>query len=170
MARHKNAAALADLRARIRAMELAPGTAIGAADKVVSFGIDAVDHALPWGGLPRGCLHEIESGDTDLAAGTAMAGAATAFATALLARFARDRAPVLWCLRQFDLYAFGLRRFGLDLDRLIVVRAQRPGQVLWVLEESLRSGQLGVVLGEVTGVDLVASRRLQLAAQSGNTT
>ncbi|MDP6515674.1 MAG: hypothetical protein QF926_03485 [Alphaproteobacteria bacterium] len=164
MSRRAHAAVLSDLRARIRALETTPAWARSeVAATAVPFGIGAIDSALPWSGLPRACLHEIEGGGGD-------AGAATGFAAALLARLIADRGPALWCLGRVDLHGPGLAAFGLDAGRLIVVRARTPEQVLWVLEEGLRARRLGAVLGEVGGIDLTASRRLQLAAQASGTT
>jgi protein ImuA len=48
---------------------------------------------------------------------------------------------------------------------LIVVEARSPREVLWALEEGLRSTALAGVVGEVAACDLTASRRLQLAAE-----
>ncbi len=163
MSRRAHAAVLSNLRARIRALETTPAWAHSeAAAAAVPFGDAAIDSALPWGGLPRGCLHEIEDAGGE-------AGAATGFAAALMARLIADRGPALWCLGRVDLHGPGLGAFGLDANRLIVVRARAPEQVLWVLEEGLRARRLGAVLGEVGGIDLTASRRLQLAAQAGGT-
>jgi len=179
--------ALADLRARIRALELGE-TSVAA--PVATLGAAAIDDVLPGGGLARGALHEIEVAPG--AGREAALGAASGFAAVLLACFATEcgratdcgpatdrgpgadrgsgaagRGPVLWCQRRIDLYAPGLAAFGLDPARLIVVRAPAPRQALWVLEEALRGHRLAAVLGEVDGIDLAASRRLQLAARAG---
>ena len=78
-------------------------------------------------------------------------------------------APVLWCLVGADLHAPGLVGFGLDPGRLIVVRARKEREVLWAMEEGLRSGPLAAVVGETGVLNLTASRRLQLAAETGGT-
>lgn len=161
--------ALADLRARIRALELGEASV---APPVATLGIAAIDDVLPGGGLARGALHEIEAAGGDGGREAAL-GAASGFAAVLLARFAAGRGSgagrgtVLWCQRRVDLYAPGLAAFGLDPARLIVARAPAPRQTLWVLEEALRGRRLAAVLGEVDGIDLAASRRLQLAARAG---
>jgi protein ImuA len=147
--------ALDALRARIRALELGAGRA---AVEAVPLDLSAVDDVLPWGGLPRGALHEI------VASGP---GAAEGFASALLARFIDGRGPALWCLARGDLFGPGLGAFGLGPDRLIVARARHGDDVLWAMEEGLRSGAPGAVLGEPRGLDLAAGRRLQLAARAG---
>lgn len=152
------AALIAELRARIQTLEAAgrgPGHIPAA-----PLGVPEIDGALPWGGLAGGALHEmVGAGD----------GAATGFASALAARLSRGGAPVLWCLANSDLHAPGLAGFSLDPERLIVVRARKDREVLWAMEEGLRSGPLAVVVGETGVLDLTASRRLQLAAETGGT-
>ncbi len=141
-------AALDALRGRVRALELgAPGVA--GAIEVVSMGVAALD----------GALHAIVGGAGD--------GAAEGFCAALAARLIDGRGPALWCLARGDLHGPGLGVFGLDPDRLIVVRARRSRDVLWAMEEGLRSGRPGAVLGEPRALDLTAGRRLQLAARAG---
>ncbi|MBK1842473.1 hypothetical protein JHL17_34275 [Azospirillum sp. YIM B02556] len=148
---------LADLRARIRRIEGAGGEG----GRTLPFGIASVDGHLPDGGLPLGCLHAVTTEDP---------GAGTGFAAVLLARLATPKAPALWILRGRDLYAPGLAAYGLMPDRLVAVRAVRAVDALWAMEEALRCPALSVVLGEVEGLDLTASRRLQLAAESSGVT
>jgi len=55
-----------------------------------------------------------------------------------------------------------------DPARLILARAQRGEDVLWVMEESLRSGAAPLVVAEVSALPgLTAVRRLHLAAEAG---
>ncbi len=151
------AALLAGLRARIRGLEGLGGE--GA--RVLPFGLPDLDSAFPAGGLPLGCLHEVAGEEP---------GAGTAFAAHLLARLASESAPAVWIVRGRDLHAAGLAAYGLTPDRLIAVRAARDADALWAMEEALRCKRLSAVLGEVAGLDLTASRRLQLAAESSGVT
>ena len=152
------AALLAELRTRIRRLEGLGGEG----GDVLPFGVAGMDAALPDGGLPLGCLHEVVAEDR---------GAGTAFAAGLLARLAAVReAPVLWIVRGRDLHAAGLVAYGLTPDRLIAVRAVRDADALWAMEEALRCKRLAAVLGEAGRLDLTASRRLQLAAEAGGVT
>jgi len=154
---------LAGLRARVRVIEGSDAAAHG----VARFGVRAVDGALPWGGLPRGALHEAVAMD---------AGAGTGFAAALAGRLARDGGgAVLWCVRApvldaGGLYAPGLGRGGLDPGRVVVVHARRDADALWAMEEGLRCPGLAAVVGEVAAAALTATRRLQLAAEAGGVT
>lgn len=126
------------------------------AARPVALGLPAVDACLPRGGLARGAVHEVR--------GTAASG----FAAFLAGRLT---GAVLWCVdagTRASLYGPGLAAFGLDPGRLIVVRCPNRTDMLWTMEEGLRSPGLGAVIGEPDGhVDLIASRRLQLAAETG---
>ena len=150
-----HALALADLRARIARFEHAPRVAA----PPIPFGIEAIDRHLPWGGLPRGTLHECQ--ESGLAA--EHAAAATLFTAGILAR---TRGTVLWCLRGRDLFAPALAAVGLEADRVVYAETWRDAEVLPAMEEGLRHGGLAGVVGEVARLGLVASRRLQLAAEA----
>ncbi|WP_448204081.1 ImuA family protein [Azospirillum sp. sgz302134] len=155
------AALLADLRARIQKIEGLGGDSA----RRLPFGVPDLDSALPGGGLPLGCLHEVAAEDP---------GAGTAFAAGLLARLGSVAGPVVWpvvwIVRGRDLHAAGLAAYGLTPDRLIAVRATRDADALWAMEEALRCKRLSAVLGETGALDLTASRRLQLAAESSGVT
>jgi protein ImuA len=143
---------------------LAEAEGFGQEAAVLPFGLPEIDDALPWQGLPLAVLHEIEN------AGTADEdGAASLFLASILARLAPAR-PVLWCLQRPDLHAPGLTLAGLDAKRLVLLRAPNEREILWAMEEGLRSRALAAVVGEVDGLSTPASRRLQLAAESAGVT
>ncbi|HEX2116815.1 MAG TPA: hypothetical protein VHM01_20610 [Alphaproteobacteria bacterium] len=150
--------------ARLEALrhQLITEAVLGPAIAVAALDVPAIDAVLPWRGLPCGAVHEV--------AGAALDGAATGFCSMLLARLAGDGRSVLWVCPQDDLYGPGLVRFGLKAERLIVVRAHRPAEILWVIEEALRCRGLAAVLGEVSALSPTASRRLQLAARKSGVT
>ena len=82
-----------------------------------------------------------------------------------------DAAPVLWLEAGQGLYLPGLARYGLQPGQLFVVsNIRKSADRLWVLEEALRCGALAGVVAELDEADFTASRRLQLAAEAGNTT
>ena len=133
---------------------------------VLPFGVAAVDRALPGGGLARGAVHEILGQGGDEEDGAAAAG----FAAGILARLG-DGDAVLWCLRRPDLYGPGLAAHGLDPARLVLVPRRATTDILWALEEGLRARRgLAAVVGEVGRLPMVASRRLQLAAERSGVT
>jgi protein ImuA len=67
--------------------------------------------------------------------------------------------------RQYGrLYGHGLKAFGLDPARLILVEASRRQDILWAIEEAVRSGAPAAVAGMIDRLDLKTSQRLQLFA------
>jgi protein ImuA len=130
------------------------------------------------GGLKRAALHEVyAASDPD---GVAAAG----FAAALAARVAGTaragcRASLVWIRHDLaacewgEVFAPGLAEWGLDPDRLIIVKVAHAADTLKAANEALNCSALGAVIIESAGVpsvyDLTASRRLVLAAESGVT-
>ena len=121
---------------------------------------------LPGGGLARATLHEILATEP---------GCGAAFAAVILAR---SGGTVVWIAGSADgLTAWppGLARFGLLPANLILVRADGWSDALWAMEETLRCPAVsGALLAAdwqadptATMLDLTASRRLQLAAETG---
>jgi protein ImuA len=151
-------AVVAALRERIRCLE---GRARHRRT-VLPFGIKAIDERLPEGGLALGALHEVAGGGNG-----AIDGAAAALFAAGIA--ARTRGRVLWCVTRQDLFAPALAAAGLASDRVIYVEAGDEKSVLACFEEGLRHGGshggLGAVVAEVARLSMMASRRLQLAAE-----
>lgn len=162
-------ASIAELRARVADIEGA-GSGGGGEGQVLALGVPEIDAALPWGGLRLAALHEVTARD---------AGAGVGFMAALLARICGGdggEGVALWCLagrsisESGSLYGPGLAAFRLEPRRLVVVRGRNDREVLWAMEEGLRSGVLAAVVAEVAKLGLSASRRLQLAAEAGGAT
>jgi protein ImuA len=150
------AALVHELRARIARIER--GTQAGPS-QVLPFGVGPLDAALPGGGLALAALHEAAGAGPDVEHGAA----AALLIAGILARL---QGPVLWVIQKSDLFAPGLAGTGLHPDRVVFAEAGKD--VLAVMEEGLRQPGLAAVVGEVSGkFSLVASRRLQLAAEHG---
>jgi protein ImuA len=153
---------LTSLRETIRALENG-----GVAPRVLPFGTAAVDAALPGGGLALGALHEVMGAVADEEDGAV----AAAFAAGILARLAdATGGSILWCAASDDLYVPGLAAYGLAPDRLILARCRSDEEILWAMEEGLRSASLAAVLGEIAVLPPTAGRRLQLAAEASGVT
>jgi protein ImuA len=154
----RDAAAVEALRHRIRHMERGDRTA----HPVLPFGLPVVDEHLPGGGLALGALHEVAGGEL----GTVHGATATLFAAGILARLT---GTVLWCLRYPDLFAPALAAAGLHPDRVIYLEVGDERSVLQAVEEGLRHGGLAGVVGEISNLPMIASRRLQVAAETSGT-
>lgn len=149
---------ISDLRERIQHLE----GVVARPKTVLPFGVSEIDERLPGGGLAYGAFHEFAGGGAG-----AIDGAAAALFVAGVA--ARTKGKVVWCLARPDLFAPALAQVGLHPDRVIYVEAMKEEYVLEGFEEALRFGGLGAVVAEVVRLPMVASRRLQLAAESSGT-
>ncbi|TWF49488.1 ImuA family protein [Neorhizobium alkalisoli] len=150
--------AIADLRDRIAALE----GGVAKRKVCLPFGAPEIDDALPGGGLAYGALHEFAGGGS----GTVDGAAAALFAAGIAAR---TKGPVVWCLTRPDLFLPALAQVGLQPNRVIFVEAGKEEDVLGSMEEALSFGGLGAVVGELVRLPMVASRRLQLAAERTGT-
>jgi hypothetical protein len=81
---------------------------------------------------------------------------------------------IAWISPPLNPYAPALRRYGVNLDRLLMIRpssgrggGQRTStrDCLWATEQVIRSGSSSGVLAWLPPTDAVALRRLQLAAE-----
>ncbi|MFN0137649.1 MAG: ImuA family protein [Phycisphaerae bacterium] len=128
-------------------------------DERFATGFAALDEALG-GGLARAAIHELLA--------PRLGSAARFLALQAAARAALPaRRKILLLDLENDFYPPAARRCGVPLDQLIVIRARRPAEVLWVSEQALRCRGVGAVIAPVREIDPYVSRRLQLAAESG---
>ncbi len=150
---------LAQLKQRIAAIPAAQMRA-SETGRLLSLGVPAIDVTLQAAGVPAGAVHEIAGHGSD-----EEQGAAGAAFMALGLKTAAGGGWTAWITQDADLYAPGLAALGLDLRRLMLVAARRDAEVCWAREEALRSNSLRAVVGEIGAMSLMASRRLQLAAE-----
>jgi protein ImuA len=149
---------ISDLRDRIALLQ---GSA-GRKRDSLAFGVPEIDAVLPGGGLAHGAVHEFAGGG----AGVVDGAAAALFAAGIAAR---TRGKIVWCLTRPDLFFPALAQAGLHPDRVVFVEADGQEDVLASMEEALAFGGLGAVVGEIVRLPMVASRRLQLAAEKTGT-
>ncbi len=165
------------LRAHIGRIE--GGATLSAASSCPSahwmLGVPEIDTLLGSVGLNVGGVHEIRCAPPGGRGGGAAAATIAQRLFGLLLGVRRVIAlkhdgPVFWaaplsaCNETGTLYSHGLKDLGLDPGHLIIVTPRKNQDVLWVLEEALRSGCVSMVLGEVGAISATASRRLSLAA------
>src|SRR5689334_6555867 len=124
------------------------------------------------GGLALAAVHEV------FAEGH-QGAAATGFIAAIAGRMGQ-RKPLVWVRQDFAelesgvLSPNGLAELGLDPRLLVTVRAADVEAALRITADALACDALGAVVletfGEARQLDLVASRKLTLAAQSSGVT
>jgi protein ImuA len=120
-----------------------------------------IDTALPWRGLPLGCIHELQS--------VGVAGAIS-LAALLSARMPEQERQTIYVSARRGLHAAGLKSLGLRPETWIHISARRTEDLAWATLEALRCPRVGAVLSELASADLTLSRRLQLAAEEHGTT
>ncbi len=147
---------LASLRRRIEKLENAPRRF----GRTLSIS-EAIDAALPGGGLPLGCVHEVQ--------GSRLACAA-AFAAILAGRILRKGGQAVWVGPERCWHLPGLLPYGLTPEKLVYVWARRAEDQAWAALEALRCRQVGAVLATIRQADLTLCRRWQLAAEESGAT
>lgn len=127
--------------------------------KALGTGYTQLDQLLPEGGWPAAELVEFLCpqwgiGEIQLLCTT-------------LARLSQQERWIVLVAPPWIPYAPALSDYGIDLDKLIIVRARAAQEQLWALEQSLASGACSAVLGWPEAIQSGQVRRLQLAAQKG---
>ena len=133
----------------------APGAPAG-----LPSGYAALDEALGGRGWPRGAVTEIIGRDRSCVA-------AVPLLLPALAGLDPEAGWVALVDPPFIPYAPALAGHGVDLSRLLVVQAGEGAERLWALEQLLRSGACAAAMAWPAPPPPGATRRLQLAAESG---
>lgn len=156
----KNAAVVEQLREQIKRLQAAPRSYLA----VLRTGVAAFDALFSEGGLPLGQAVELW--------GEAASGR-TSLAVRAVATAGREQRLCAWVDGPRELYPPAAAALGADLSRLLIVRPQAPGQLVWSAVQLCRSGAFASVVLDLThtGVRLALPevKKLQDAAQKGGT-
>ena len=128
-----------------------------AGSAVIASGFDALDETL--GGWPLGALIEIIARREGIGEVSVLLPA--------LARLSRDERWVALINTPYIPYAPALFHAGIDLAKVVVIRAMGTADTVWAMEQALRSGTCSAVLGWPATMTEQAIRRLQLATETG---
>ncbi|AHC35330.1 MULTISPECIES: translesion DNA synthesis-associated protein ImuA [Pseudomonas] len=123
-------------------------------------GLAALDAVLPTGGWPESALSEI------LMAKDGVGELQLVLPT--LARLSAAGERIVLVAPPYTPYPHAWQNAGVDLRQLSVVQAEER-DALWAVEQCLRSGSCGAVLCWPRKADDRALRRLQVAAETGQT-
>jgi len=128
-------------------------------------GLGTILKSLPNESFPLGAIHEFHArSDED---STACAG----FVSALMNHIMGESGTALWISPSpRNIYPPALRSFGVDPERIIFTDVKREVDALWIMNEALKCGALKVVVGEMKNLPFVASRKLQLSVEEGQST
>lgn len=128
-------------------------------------GYEKLDQLLPGGGWPLNALTEIllehyGTGELQLLM------PALAHLSQLQGE-AAEAGWITWVAPPFEPYPPALQQWGVNLSRVLIVRPKKSTEALWAAEQALSSGTCVAVLLWSDTLDDAASRRLQLAAEKG---
>ena len=132
----------------------------------LSSGYPRLDALLPGGGWPAARL-------TEVAVECWGSGEIALFMPLLAQLSENESAPktgwIAWISPPFLPYAPALAAAGVDLARLLLVRAGDDTETLWAAEQALRSRSCRLVMAWTGRAETPQLRRLQLAAEAGAT-
>lgn len=125
-------------------------------------GFRALDSELPGGGWPSRCLTELLLAHPGVGE--------IRFLAATLASLTQSRREIVLLTPPHTPDPAGWEQLGIDMRRVLIVRAARPADRLWALEESLKSAAFGALVAWLPEDQALARhdalRRLQSAAAS----
>ncbi len=138
------------------------GGGISPAPATVATGFSRLDRQLPGGGWPLSTLIE-------LLLPTAGVGEIRLLLPALRKLSAAVAEPrwIAWLAPPHLPYAPALADAGLDPARMLVIQPRAGLDLLWAMEQALRSGACAAVLGWTGAAGDQQLRRLKLAAEEG---
>jgi len=122
-------------------------------------GFDALDAHLSGSGWPMGALTEIlcdRQGVGELS-----------LVLPALARLSHEGRWLAWIAPPHIPYAPALAAHGVDVSKVLVVHPRAEADMLWTVEQALRAGTCGAVLVWPRLISEHNLRRLQLAAEAG---
>ena len=133
----------------------------------IGSGYEVLDRHLPGGGWPRNEITEILIEHYGI-------GELRLLMPALARHCVEDPAEdygepgwIAWVAPPFQPYPPALQQWGIDLSRMLIVRPGDDNEALWSAEQALSSGTCAAVLLWPRSLDDQAGRRLQLAAEKG---
>jgi len=120
----------------------------------------ALDSALPGGGWPQGALTEVLYDQAGIGELRLLMPA--------LAKLSHQGGWIALVAPPHIPYAPALRQYGIDLSRVLLIHPDDRTDSLWAVEQALRTGTCGAVLAWPRRIDDRSLRRLQLAAEAGD--
>lgn len=153
----------APLEALLKHPDLWQAGQLAPLEPTVSSGFASLDENLPGNGWPQAGLAEFMLSTQGLGE--------LQLLIPLLKRLSEEDRWIAWVNPPFLPYAPALAEQGIDLNKILLIHPKNHKDALWAMECASKSGTCSIVLGwldeqKITTKD---TRRLQLAAKTGNT-
>jgi protein ImuA len=159
--RVRNKELIGELQSRILAMQ---GLKRPSGIRYPAMGLGAIEQAFPGGNFPFGVIHEFISPTAENATAT------NGFISGLLGRLMQQRGLCIWISNRRTVFPSALQAFGIMPHRVIFIDLRTEKDVLWAVEEALKSEAVAAVVGELRELDFTQSRKLQLAVEKSRVT
>lgn len=127
-------------------------------------GLGEIENAFPNQVFPKRAIHEFISLKPEHSA------ASDGFIGGLLAVLMKEGAACVWIGTARKLFPVSLKMFNVAPERIIFVDVAQEKDALWVMEEALKCEGLAAVVAELNSLNLIESRRLQLAVEQSGVT
>lgn len=135
---------------------------------VVASGYPWLDELLPGGGWPIKALTEILVEQWGIGELRLLVPALAHLTTDAGGEVRARPRWIAWVAPPFIPYAPALVNSGVDVSRMLLVHPASSDDALWAVEQALRSGTCAAVLAWIRQANECHLRRLQLAAETGN--
>ena len=129
-------------------------------------GYPKLDRYLPGGGWPRHALTEILLEHYGMGELQLLMPALARLSKSEDSE-AAEAGWIAWIAPPFQPYPPALLQWGINLSQVLIVRPRQENETLWAAEQALSSGNCAAVLMWLDTLDDYSSRRLQLAAEKG---
>lgn len=129
-----------------------------------TIGLGTMEETFPGGVFPKRAIHEFITLLPEHAAAT------DGFIAGLLAALMEDGAACVWVSTSRRLFPASLGAFNVATERIIFIDVQTEREALWITEEALKCEGLAAVVAELNAINLIESRRLQLAVEGSGVT
>lgn len=127
-------------------------------------GLGGLESAFPNGVFPKGAIHEFICFQAEHSA------ASNGFIASLMSVLMKKDAVCLWISTSRKLYPVSLRMFNVNPEQFIFIDVKSEKEALWITEEALKCEGLTAVVAEINDLNLIESRRLQLAVEGSGVT
>lgn len=126
-------------------------------------GLGIIQQLFPNANFPLGALHEF------ISSGQEESTASFGFIAGIISTLMKG-SPSVWVSSSKKVFPPGLKVFGIDPHHFIFIQAKKSKEVLWVIEEALKTDGVSTVVGETSDLSFMESRRLQLAVEHSGVT
>ena len=130
-------------------------------------GYPRLDRHLPGGGWPQHALTEILLEDYGMGELQLLMPALARLSKSEESESSDEAGWIAWIAPPFQPYPPALLQWGINLSRVLIVHPRQENETLWSAEQALSSGNCAAVLIWLNALDDYSSRRLQLAAEKG---